>query len=206
MGKTEFLRALDEINFGPDRTLNLRDSFVTGADARFRADAWLRQRHSLSSDPVLVVTGRGKGSTDGIPVIKQEVLALLHVLRRQGIVKEWHEQTQGAVVVELGSMSDLLTAPRRHRDSKREKAAPKQPEHSMAFSGLEPETRVLLRRLAERTIADLGVRNADDLVESEMTEKLSVLVRGIPETGDRESALRAVIIRAIEELDAKKYG
>lgn len=200
------MRAFDEIEFGADRTLNLRDSFPTGADAKFRANAWLRQRHSLSSDPVLIVTGRGKGSVDGIPVVKQEVVALLHTLRRQGVVKSWQEQTEGALIVELGSMTDLLSAPKRHRDSKREKQRGQIKETNSSFSGLEPETSALLRRLAELTIADLGVRNAGDLVEFEMAQKLSILVRGIPETGDRESDLRAVIIRAIEELDARKYG
>lgn len=206
MDKSEFFQALDEINFGSDRTLNLRDSFVTGADAKFRAEAWLRQRHALSSEPVLVVTGRGKGSTDGVPIIKQEVLALLHTLRRQGVVKAWHEQTPGSLIVELASMSDLLSAGRRHRDSKRERTIPKRPQDALAFSGLEPETVSLLRGLAERTIFELGVREAEDLVEAEMIQKLSILVRGLPETGDRESALRAVIVRAIEEFDARKYG
>lgn len=207
VGKTELLRAFDEIQFGPGRTLNLRDSFPTGPDAKFRADAWLRQRHSLSGDPVLIVTGRGKGSADGVPVVKMAVLALLHTLRRQGVVRSWQEHSQGSIVVEMATMTDLLTAPARHRDSKRAKKQPSSAvADSPAFSGLEPETVKLLRRLAERTIDDLGVRDAESLVQSEMTHKLSMLVRGLPETGDRESALRAAISRAIEELDARKYG
>lgn len=164
---------------------------------------WLRQRHALGSEPVLIVTGRGKGSADGIPVIKESVIAVLHTLRRQGVVRSWREQTEGALVVELGSMTDMLTAPRRHRDSKREKRQPNLPGTMPHFSGLQPETVALLRRLAERTILDLGVRDSEGLVESEMAQKLSALVRGLPETGDREAALRAVIIRAIEELDEK---
>jgi hypothetical protein len=206
LGKTEFLRALDEIEFGPDRTLNLRDAFVTGADAKFRADSWLRQRHALSSEPVLIITGRGKGSADGVPVIKESVTAVLHTLRRQGVVKSWQEQTQGALVVELANMNDLLTAPRRHRDSKRERTSGRTSGSEESFSGLAPETVALLRQLAERTIVELGVRDAEDLVESEMIHKLSILVRGLPESGDREAALRAVIIRSIEELDARNYG
>ncbi len=207
MGKTELFRAFDEISFGSDRTLNLRDSLPTGADARFRAEAWLRQRHALSSDSVLIVTGRGKGSADGVAVIKEGVFALLHALRRQGVVKSWHEQTAGAVVVDMGSMADFLSALPRHRDSKRAKHQPSgQTVQSAVFSGLEPETAKLLRRLAERTIESLGVREAHGLVESEMHHTLSLLVRGLPESGDREALLRAVIIRAIEELDARKYG
>jgi hypothetical protein len=207
VGNTDLLSAFDELEFGPDRTLNLRDSMPTGADAKFRADAWLRQRHSLSREPVLIITGRGKGSADGVPVVKEAVVGLLHTLRRQGVVKSWHEHSQGAIVVDMASMTDLLTAPARHRDAKRAKLdAPAPPAHATQFAGLEPETVKLLKRLAERTIDDLGVRDPEGLVESEMNHKLSKLVRGLPETGNREEALRAVIIRAIEELDAGKHG
>lgn len=205
MGKTEFLRALDEAEFGAERTLNLRDSYPTANDARFRAEAWLRQSQAAGNNPVLVVTGRGKGSIDGVPVVKETVSALLHVLRRQGVVRSWQEHSQGgAFVIEMASMKDLLSAPRRHRDSKREKRHGSPPA-SAQFKGLDPETLMLLRRLAERTIAGLGVKDAEDMVESEMMTKLAILLRGIPESGDREGALRAVIIRALEELDAQKY-
>lgn len=206
MGKTELLRAFDEIQFGLDRTLNLRDELPTGADAKFRAEAWLRQRHSLSRDPVLIITGRGKGSAAGIPVVKTQLLALLHILRRQGIVKSWAEHSQGSIVVEMATMTELLTAPVRHRDSKRAKLQDALPHsENSEFSGLEPETAKLLRRLAVCAIDDLGVRDAESLVQSEMSHKLSMLVRGLPETGDRECALRAVIVRAIEEFDERKY-
>ena len=191
------------MEFGAERTLNLRDAFVTGADATFRTDSWLRQRHALSREPVLIVTGRGNGSAEGIPVIKESVIAVLHKLRRKGVVASWREHTAGALVVDLGSMNDMLTAPRRHRDSRREKAQSDSSRPKETFFGLEGETVALLRRLAEKTIFDLGVQDGGDLIESEMVEKLSVLVRGLPVDGDRESALRAVIIRAIEELDAR---
>ena len=205
MGKGELLRAFDEIHFGPDRTLNLRDSYPTGADAKFRAENWLRQRHAVSSEAVLIVTGKGKGSPDGIPVVKDEILALLHTLRRKGIVKTWQEHSPGSLVVHLGTVNDLLSAVPRHRDTKREGvSSPGKRPASPAFAGLDPVTVKLLRGLAERAIADLGIRDAEGLVESEMQHKLSILVPGLPETGDREAALRAVIIRAIEEIDAGK--
>ena len=204
MAKRDLLRAFDEIQFGADRTLNLRDSLPSAADARFRAAAWLRHRQSLSRDEVLIVTGRGKGSQDGVPVVKQEILALLYTLRRQGVVKSWREHNPGSIVVEPASMGDLLSAPRRHRDSKK-RAADGTPDARELFAGLSSETKKLLRRLAESTLADLGVGHDEGLVESEMTRKVSLLVPGLPDGGDREEALRAVIIRAIEELDTRHY-
>lgn len=207
MTKAELFRAFDEIQFGHDRTLNLRDSLPTGADARFRAEAWLRQRQSLSQEAVLIVTGRGKGSPNGIPVIKEAVLALLHTLKRQGVVHSWHEHSHGAIVVEPAPMSSLFSAPRRHRDDKKARAQTRvATDYGEVFRGLEPGTVTLLRSLAERTLIGLGVSDEPELIQEEMTHKLSLLVPGLPETGNRESALRAVIIRAIEELDARKYG
>lgn len=202
--KPGLLRAFDEIEFGPERTLNLRDSMPTGAEARFRAESWLRQRQATSREDVLIVTGRGKGSTDGVAVVKDEILALLHTLRRLGVVKSWHEHSQGAIVVEPASMNDLLSAPRRHRDSQREKREPNSPMHpTTVFAGISRETEKLLRQLADGSLRELGIQDTTGLIESEMTRKLSILVRGLPESGDRESALHAVILRAIEELHVR---
>lgn len=202
--KAELLRAFDESQFGPDRTLNLRDSLPTAAEARFRAESWLRQRQAQSPGELLIVTGRGKGSPEGVPVVKAELLALLHTLRRQGVVKSWREHSQGALVVEPASMSELLSAPRRHRDSKREKQNQNAVMHpTIVFPGLSRETTRLLRELAEGSLNELGIKDTTGLVETEMTRKLSLLVRGLPENGDRESALHAVIIRAIEELHVR---
>ena len=36
-------RAFDEVRFGATRTLNLRESLPTGAEAARRLEAWLRQ-------------------------------------------------------------------------------------------------------------------------------------------------------------------
>lgn len=207
MTKAELLRAFDELNFGADRTLNLRDSLPSAADARFRAEAWLRQRQSISQEPVLIVTGRGKGSPNGIPVVKEAVQSLLHTLKRQGVVGSWHEHSQGAIVIEPAPMNALFSAPRRHRDDKKARAqAGVAADYSALFRGLEPETVKLLRSLAERTLLGLGVSDEVESIKEEMTHKLSILVPGLPETGNREAALRLVIIRAIEELDARKYG
>jgi hypothetical protein len=201
--KTDLVRAFDEIEFGPDRTLNLRDSMPSAADARHRAEAWLRQRQSISRDELLIVTGRGKGSPDGVPIVKAEIVALLHVLRRQGVVKSWREHSAGALVVEPNSMTELLSAPRRHRDAKRAKGKPPASVQPISgFEGINSVTQGLLRQLAELSLQDLGIRETDDVVGAEMARQFSQLVRGLPDGGDRESSLQAVIIRAIEELNA----
>lgn len=199
--KAELLRAFDETQFGPTRTLNLRDSLPTAAEARFRAENWLRQQQARGRDELLIVTGGGKGSPDGIPVVKAEILSLLHTLRRQGVIKSWREHSQGAIVVEPATMNELLSAPRRHRDSKRENKNPNSMMHpTVLFPGISVETTRLLRELAEASLTELGIQDTAGLVETEMTRKLSLLVRSLPEGGDRESALHSVIIRAIEEL------
>ena len=52
-------QAFDEVRFGADRTLNLRESLPSAAEATTRAEAWLRQQQVQQSGEVLVITGRG---------------------------------------------------------------------------------------------------------------------------------------------------
>ena len=54
-------QAFDEARFGAERTLNLRASFPTAAEATRRADLWLRERQMAKAGEVLVITGRGAG-------------------------------------------------------------------------------------------------------------------------------------------------
>ena len=206
MRKTDLLRSFDEIQFGSARTLNLRDTFPTAADARYRADAWLRQRQATSTEDLLIVTGRGKGSPDGIPAIKQVIILLLHSLRRQGVVKDWREHTPGSFVVQPAKMTELLSAMPRRREPANQPLRRDPAEVGLVLDGLAKETVKVLRILAERSLDDLGIKDRTGLVESEMARKLSALTPGLPVTGDRDAALRSVIIRATEELDAGKSG
>lgn len=207
MTKAELLRAFDEVQFGPDRTLNIRDSLPSAVEARQRADSWLRQRQVSSREEVLIVTGSGKGSPDGVPVIKREIILLLHSLRRQGVVKDWREHTTGSFVVQPAKMTELFSALPRHRDARNRRPGKNPPaEPTLILDGLEKETVKLLRLLAERSLDDLGVKDRTGLVESEMARQLSALTPGLPSVGDRDAALQSVIIRATEELDAGKFG
>ena len=82
-------KAFDEAQFGLKNTLNLRESLPTAADARFRTEAWLRERQVSRAGEVLVITGRGNQSPNGISPVREAIVSLLPLLRRRGVVSEW---------------------------------------------------------------------------------------------------------------------
>lgn len=190
-------KAFDEANFGQKNTLNLRESLPTAADARFRVEAWLRERQVSRASEVLVITGRGNQSPDGISAVREAILALLPSLRRRGVVGEWREHSPGSFVVKLASISSLLEAPRRKRDRKSSPIAP----NPKSLEGLESSTLSLLRRLAVRSIESLGVRDAEKFIEAEMVSKFNLLAGGITPGPEGEARLRGAIAAAIEQLD-----
>jgi hypothetical protein len=190
-------KAFEEAEFGQKNTLNLRESLPTAADARFRVEAWLRERQVSRETEVLVITGRGNQSPNGISPVREAILAMLPSLRRRGVVSEWREHSPGSVVVKLASISSLLDAPRRQRDRKPPTAAP----NPQSLEGLESSTLSLLRRLAIRSIESLGIRDATKFVEAEMVSKFNALAGGIAPGPEGEARLREAILAAIEQLD-----
>lgn len=186
--------AFDEAHFGPARTLNLRESLPTGAEARARADAWLRERQVAGVGEVLVITGRGNSSADGIPVIRPAILALLPSLRRRNVVLGWSEHSPGSFVVLLAPMSALFEAPRRRREPEAPPAAPP------SLAALELPTRKLLRQLAAESLDALGVRSSERFIESEMIAKFATLSAALPAPMS-DAALRAAIIHALTEIE-----
>ena len=192
-------RALDEARFGPARTLNLRESLPTAAQALARAEAWLRERQMAKAGEVLVITGRGNSSEGGVSVVRAEVERLLARLRRSNVVSEVREHTPGSFVVRLAPISALFEAPRR-RNSGPRAATLTDPS---ALMGLEPETRVLLRVLAVRSLELLGVRidATTDAIAGEMLRLYSSLSATIPPGPKAEEALCEAIERALEELE-----
>jgi hypothetical protein len=191
------LRALDEAEFGSKNTLNLRESLPTAADARFRTEAWLRERQISRAAEVLVITGRGNRSPNGVSVVREAVLSLFHSLRRRGVVSEWKEHSPGSFVVRLGSISSLLEAPRRKRD--RTRTAPTGNPESL--KDLERTTLELLRRLAIRSLESLGIRKPDKFVEGEMLSKFYSLAGGVSPGVEGEVRLREAIKAALDQLD-----
>src|SRR5688572_7930544 len=157
------LRALDEASFGPGRTLNLRASLPTAAEATTRAEAWLRERQMSQQGDVLVVTGRGKSSEGGVAVVKPAVERLLFSLRRRGVVAEWREHNEGAFVVSLAPVTALFAAPRRKQEAAVARPAPD------SLAGLSHATMELLREVAVRSLEDLGMpAPARGFIEDEM--------------------------------------
>lgn len=194
-------QAFDEAAFGQDHTLNLRESLPSAADARARAESWLRMRQVMESGEVLVITGRGNQSANGISVVREAVLALMPSLRRRGVVKSWREHTPGSIVITLATVGTLLRAPKRSRERD---SGGSQQRHPMppSLAALEPETQALLRRLAVHTIESLGVSHGESFVEAEMEEIFAKLSVTLLVSADREGTLRRAIISAIEDLEA----
>jgi hypothetical protein len=193
--------AFDEATFGQDRTLNLRESLPSAAEARARAESWLRMRQVMKSGEVLVITGRGNQSPNGIGVVREAVLALMPSLRRRGVVKSWREHTPGSIVVSLAPVASLLGAPKRNR--KRGSGDSEHPDTSIpeTLTALEPETLAMLRRLAVQTIESLGVTQTESFVADEMQAIFAKLSVTLPVSADREGTLRRAISSAIEDLE-----
>ncbi|MEP6551812.1 MAG: hypothetical protein ABJB95_11550, partial [Gemmatimonadales bacterium] len=97
----------------------------------------------------------------------------------------------------MGSISDLLEAPRRKRDRGAKAALP----DPKALAALDASTLSLLRRLAIRSLESLGVRDGEKYVEAEMLSKFDSLAGGIAAGADGEARLREAISLALEQLD-----
>lgn len=190
-------KAFDEAEFGTKNILNLRESLPTAADARHRAEAWLRERQVSRASEVLLITGRGNQSPGGVSPVRAAIVALLPALRRRGVVTEWREHTPGSFVVKLGSISSLLDAPRRKRD----RALVATPADPRSLAELDGPTLSLLRRLAVRSLESLGVQHPEKFVEAEMLSKFNSLAGGVAPGLDGEARLREAISAAIEQLD-----
>ena len=197
ISRNSILRAFDEIEFGSKNTLNIRESLPSAADARFRTEAWLRERQISRATEVLVITGRGNQSPNGVSAVREAIVSLLPSLRRRGVVSEWREHSPGSFVVKLASISSLLEAPRRKRDRTPDAATPN-PE---SLRDLEQSTLELLRRLAIRTLESLGIREPDKFVEAEMLSKFHSLAGGINPGQQGEARLREAIKAALDQLD-----
>ena len=191
-------RAFDEARFGGERTLNLRERLPTAEQAAERAELWLRERQVLGGGEVLLITGRGNGSADGVSVVREAVLRRVISLRRRNVVKEVLEHTEGSFIVTLAPVSALLEAPRRRREPSAPVPKP------VTLDGLEPQTRELLRALAEHALDALGVHErAPAFVEDEMVRQFQRLAPSAGEGPDREPRLRDAIRAALDEVDER---
>jgi hypothetical protein len=188
------VRALDELRFGPQRTLNLREGLPTAIDAVRRAENWLREQQMHGANEVLVITGRGSQSIAGVAVIRGAVEKLLFSLRRRGVVMSHSDHNPGAFAVKLAPIRSLVDAPARRRETA-------QPRASVTIQGLSAETTALLRELAERSLDGLGVLATDDNIEDEMHRHLRAMVPALPGGDDMETHLLSALRAAIAEYD-----
>jgi len=188
--------AFDEMRFGPDRTLNLRTHHPSRDQAVRRAENWLRERQMSRASEALVITGRGNNSPDGVSVVREAIVQLLATLRRRGVIDRMVEHTPGSFVVTFAKLNAVRDAPQRSRN-------PHEPplRDPASLAALEPETRAILRRLAKRSIEELGAEPTPSFVEQEMLAQFAAAAPGVPEGADREQRLRDVLRAALHEYD-----
>jgi len=196
-GLSGLRQAFDEVRCGADRTLNLRESLPTGVEAARRLEAWLRQHQAQRSGELLVITGRGSGSTDGVAVIRETAIRVFRALQRKGVVAGFVEHTPGSFVVTVAPLQSMLDA----QQGRRAPDAPSPPASPPTLEALSEATRERLRVLAERSLDALGMRDRAAFVESEMLRLFGALAARAGEGADREARLRAEIERAMSEVD-----
>jgi hypothetical protein len=190
-------QAFDEVRFGAARTLNLRESLPSGAEAARRVDTWLRQKQVEQSEELLVITGRGNNSESGIAVVREATLRVFHALRRKGVVQDFAEHTPGSFVVTVAPVRHVHDA----GSSRGVAAPPPPPPAPPTLSALDTSTREQLRALAERSLDALGIRERGPFVENEMLRLFGELAARAGSGSDREARLRAAIARALEEVE-----
>lgn len=188
-------QAFDEVRFGPQRTLNLRESLPTPADATARAEAWLRQQQVDRAEEVLIITGRGNQSEGGVSVVRDAVVRLLHVLKRRGVITGHEEHTPGSFIVTPAPLSALWESPRRNRG--RGVAPP--PKTPPSLEDLDEETRVMLRNLAERALEGLGLKDTATFLQGEMLRQFGAIAATVGDAPGREARLRTAIRAALDQ-------
>jgi hypothetical protein len=196
-GLSGLQQAFDEVRFGAARTLNLRGSLPTATEAAARVERWLRQHQVQQSGEVLVITGRGNNSPDGVSVVREASIRAFHELRRKGVIESFAEHTPGSFVVTLAPVKAMFDAASRRR----EHTPLPSPATPPSLEALSDETRQLLRALAERSLDALGVRDRAPFMESEMLKLFGSLAVPVPEGPDRERRLRTAIRAAMSEFD-----
>lgn len=186
--------ALDAARFGDAGRLDLHPLRPTARQAADRVRAWCLERQVQGLDEVLIVTGRGRHSDEGVSPVRTAVQQALHRLVRDGVATRVREHTAGAFVVTLAPVGARLDAAPRRRDP-----APPPPTPVRRLEGLSDALVEALEALAEARLERLGIaRPSAAQIVDEMQHVFSRLV------GTRtpsEAALLEAIRRAHDALD-----
>jgi hypothetical protein len=188
-------QAFDEVRFGAQRTLNLRESLPTPEDAVARTEAWLRQRQVDRAEEVLIITGRGNQSEGGVSLVRDAVVRQLHVLKRRGVITGHQEHTPGSFVVTPAPLSALWESPRRNRG----RGIAPAPATPPSLDDLDEETRTMLRNLAERALEGLGLKDTAPFLQGEMLRQFGAIAATVGDAPGREDRLRAAIRAALDQ-------
>ena len=200
MRRPSIRRALDDLRFGAARTLNLRASLPTAAEARRRAELWLRGKQAEGIREVLVITGRGNQSVGQVSVVREAVRRLLVALSARGVVADYNEHTPGSFAVRLLPLREAVA---------RRSGAPVHADPPVleppTLDGLSEPTRQRLRALAAAALDALGVRDPSEaFVRDEMLRQWSALTSALPASiasaVEQERRLAAAIERAIDRI------
>lgn len=190
-------RAFDELRFGAARTLNLRDGLPTVSEAETRVESWLRMKQAEGTGEVLVITGRGLGSLDGVGRVREAVLRRCTSLKRLNVVVDVQEHGPGAFVVRVANLRALVDAPRLRTGRK----TPTPVADPAELAALPPELRHLIRQLADITIQRLGVQHPSDvMIADEMRAQFGALAPSVVTANDPIAALQLVATRLLQEL------
>jgi hypothetical protein len=145
---------------------------------------------------VLIITGRGNNSPDGVSVVRMTIVSLLQILQRKKVVKSWRQHSPGSFVAALAPASELFDAPLRNKDRVARSAPPK----PGALAGLSDETLVLLRTLATRSLQALGVNETAAFLTAEMETKFTAISAALTAPLN-ETQFRDAVERALDEID-----
>ena len=174
--------------------------YNTALELRPRSvEAWLRERQVARAGDVLVITGRGNNSANGVSPVRQGVAKRLTALKRQGVVDSVGEHSPGSFVVTLAPISALFEAPKRGRH-----AVPVPRPDPHALEGLSRAALDELRALAMQVLDRLGAHTvAEPHVTDEMGRLFAQLSAGVPDGVNRDHALRSAVAAALDDLDAR---
>jgi hypothetical protein len=190
-------RAFDMLRFGADRILNLRDGLPTAAQAETRVDAWLRRQQAAGVVEVLVITGRGVRSLDGVGKVRASVLRRCTQLKRLNVVASVSEHGPGALIVRVAPLRALVNAPRL-RTGRKPLPSPIDPSE---LGALSPTVRTVLREVATLAIQRLGVAlPTEAMIADEMRAQFASLAASVVHDDDRDAALLRVAMRLRQEL------